>query len=393
MLWAPLEANRHLLLIGGGHAHVAVVKAFADRPLPRVRLTLVSQDSMTPYSGMVPGLIAGHYRFEDSHIHLPRLCQASNTSFEEATVAGIDLARKEARVLGGQESVSFDLVSVNTGSTPTDEGIAGVQRHAIPLKPISQFLRGWEGLVERVRRDPGAPVRVIVVGGGAGGVELALAAQHRLVSLVAEHDVKPDVIHFTLVSASSVPLPSHNERVQNKLDRILRERHIRCLLGQRVVAVESNSIKCDSGLEAPFDVLFWATNAAAPTWIRESGLRVDAKGFLAVNECFQSLSHAFVFAAGDVASAIHQPCPKSGVLAVRQGHLLALNLRRTLQGEVLTPFKLPMRFLSLIGTGDCRAVGSRGELAFEGKWVWWLKDWIDRRWMRQYTQERESVSE
>lgn len=238
--------------------------------------------------------------------------------------------------------------------------------------------------MDRVTRDPAAPMRVVVVGGGAGGVELALAVQHRLVSLVSERDVRADVIQVTLVSASEVLVPMHNRWVQAKLNRILRERRIRSLLSQRVVEVTSRSVRCDSGVEVPFDALFWATTASAPGWIQESGLRADAQGFLGVNECYQSLSHAFVFAAGDVASAIHNPRPKSGVFAVRQGPLLALNLRRALQGEALVPLKLQMRFLSLIGTGDRHAVGSRGKLAFEGRWVWWLKDWIDRRWIKQY---------
>ena len=384
MLSAPLETRRNLLLIGGGHAHVAVVKAFADHPLPQVCLTLLSQHRMAPYSGMVPGLIAGHYQVEESHIDLPRLCERADASFEQTRVTGLDLANKEARVSGGHAPIRFDLVSVNTGSTPGDGGLAGVSEHGIPVKPISQFLKGWERLMDRVTRDPAAPMRVVVGGGGAGGVELALAVQHRLVSLVSERDVRADVIQVTLVSASEVLVPMHNRWVQAKLNRILRERRIRSLLSQRVVEVTSRSVRCDSGVEVPFDALFWATTASAPGWIQESGLRADAQGFLGVNECYQSLSHAFVFAAGDVASAIHNPRPKSGVFAVRQGPLLALNLRRALQGEALVPLKLQMRFLSLIGTGDRHAVGSRGKLAFEGRWVWWLKDWIDRRWIKQY---------
>lgn len=386
MVVPQLEARRHLLLIGGGHAHVAVLKAFGDHPLPDVRVTLVSQESMTPYSGMIPGLVAGHYGFGDSHINLPRLCQASKTSFQQGTLLGLDLPTKEARVAvaGGQESIGFDLVSVNTGSTPSDEGVPGAQVHGIPLKPIPEFLRGWEALVERVHRNPARPVQVVVVGGGAGGVELTLSAQHRLISSVAEHDASPAGIRFTLLSASDVPVPTHNKWVQSKIGRILRERRIQCLLGHRVVEVTPRTIRCEPGVEVPFDVLFWATNAAAPSWIRGSGLRSDVRGFLAVNECFQSLSHAYVFAAGDVASVLCQPRPKSGVFAVRQGPLLASNLRRALLGEALARYNLQVKFLSLIGTGDRHAVGSRGDLAFEGKWVWWLKDWIDRRWIAQY---------
>ncbi len=371
--------------MGGGHAHVAVVKAFQDHPpLPRARVTLLSKDSMTPYSGMVPGLIAGYYRFEDAHIDLAKLCHATNVAFKQATVTGIDLTRKEVQIDGDDSPVGFDVVSMNTGSTPSDEGVTGVREHGIPLKPIDQFLRRWENVVERVARELGAPARIVVVGGGAGGIEIALAARHRLSSLAAEHDARDSGIRFVLVNASTQLLPSHNRWVRSKLDRILREHRIECCLGQRVIEVSAQSARCESGLRIPFDELFWATHAAAPPWIRRSGLRVDSAGFLAVNECFQSLSHAFVFGAGDVASAIHHPRPKSGVFAVRQGPLLALNLRRALHGERLISFRLQKQSLSLIGTGDRRAVGSRGPLAFEGRWVWLLKDWIDRSWVRQY---------
>ena len=382
---------KELLLIGGGHAHVAVLKAFGMDPLPGVRITLISTDESTPYSGMIPGLIAGHYRHCEAHIDLFSLCQFAGAQFYRASVVGIDLENRRVE-LEGRPPVAFDLVSVNTGSTPSMGGIPGAAEFALPAKPIERFLKGWESIVERYRGGKETVFRLVVVGGGAGGVELALSMQHRLRRVSTNCDGVTAAADVRLLTMTEAILPTHNRWVRSKFARFLRDRGIKVHTSHRVVRVGSKEIYCDPGSAVSYDVLIWVTHASAPQWIRASGLSTDSDGFLAVNERLQSVSHPYVFAAGDVAAVLPYKRPKSGVFAVRQGPALVRNLRLVLRGERPKPFRPQRDFLSLISTGDRYAVGSRGRLACEGAWIWKWKDWVDRRWMKRY-QELPRMSE
>lgn len=376
-------AVKDLVLVGGGHAHVAVIKSFGMKPMPGARVTLISRDVATPYSGMIPGFIAGHYSFDEAHIDLRRLCQWAGVALYQGAVAALDVSSRQVHI-EERPPVAFDVLSINCGSTPLMQNVPGAREHALPIKPISNFLRGLEKILERASAPGHEPVRIAIVGGGAGGVELTLATQHRLRKLLAN---RPEVlrrVEFHLVTDTDEILPTHNARVRAKFDRILRERGVQLHLRQRVVEVRPGNLLCDDGARVAFGGLLWTTNAAAPSWLREAGLKTDANGFLVVNEFLQSSSHPFVFGAGDAVALANHPRPKSGVFAVRQGKPLGENLRRALTGQSLRRFTPQRNFLSLISTGDAYAVASRARWAFEGAWVWRLKDWIDRRWMRRY---------
>jgi selenide,water dikinase len=374
---------KDLVLVGGGHAHVAVLKSFGMQPIPGVRVTLISKDVATSYSGMIPGYIAGHYTFDEAHIDLRPLCQFAGAAFYHAAVAGLDLAQKQV-ICSQRPPVRFDLLSINIGSTPRARNIPGALEHVLPVKPIDRFLRGWERIVSMAFATGGQPLRIAVVGGGAGGVELLLAARHRLLTMLDQHGGKARPIEFHLVTDTDRLLPTHNRRVQSKFTRLLREREVRVHLNHRVVAVKPDRLLCDPGAPLPCEATLWVISAAAPEWIGAAGLRTDAEGFLALNDALQSVSHPFVFGAGDVAAVLKHPRPKSGVFAVRQGRPLTENLRLALTGQPPRPFAPQRKFLSLISTGERCAVASRGAWALEGAWVWRLKDWIDRRWMRKY---------
>jgi len=372
---------KDLVLIGGGHSHVAVLKRFGMKPVPGVRLTMICRDVHTPYSGMLPGYVAGHYGFDDAHIDLGALVRFAQGRFFHSEVTGLDLTGK--RVLcDNRPPVPFDLLSLNTGSTPRTADVPGAVETAVPVKPINLFLDRWEALAERAKRHDG-PMSIAVVGAGAGGVELLLAVQHRLRALRADAGRSGDIT-FHLFSDTSGILAGHNPIVARTFGSVLSERGVKVHTGSAVVEVKPGLLRTESGAQIEADEILWVTAAGAPVWLAEAGLEVDAQGFVKVGDTLQTVSHPEVFAAGDVATMVNHPRPKSGVFAVRQGKPLARNLRRMLLGRAPRPFTPQVKFLSLITTGDKYAVASRGSWSFKGRAVWTWKDWIDRRFMDKF---------
>jgi len=271
-----------------------------------------------------------------------------------------------------------------------------------PVKPIDGFCARWDAILARTfsaaANAAAPPVRVVVVGGGAGGVELALAMEARLRRELRSRGRDASALRVSLVSRSRRLMPQHSEGVRAAFERILAERRVEALLGEEVVAIESEGggggeggeggalLRCASGREVPCDEAIWCTQGGAPPWLASgTPLQLDERGFVAVGETLESVSAAAVFAAGDVAAVLKHPRPKAGVFAVRQGPPLATNLRRKLLGKPLLPFTPQDRFLGIIGTGDGGAVASKGPLCLEAAWLWGLKDWIDRTWMAAYT--------
>jgi selenide,water dikinase len=372
---------KDLVLLGGGHAHVTVLRRFGMQPLPGVRLTLVSRVVETPYSGMLPGLIAGHYSRGEAHIDLRPLARFARARavFDEAI--GLDLVNKEVR-LRDRPPLTYDVLSIDIGSTP-NLAVAGAAHHTVPVKPIDRLLDRWSAQMTRVCESDTLR-RIAVVGGGAGGVELLLAVQYALRTRLARQGRSDSHLEYHLFTEGHL-LPTHNRSVRRRFERILAKRRVNVHLGSAVVEVVAGVLRTADGRNNTIDETLWTTQAAAAPWIAASGLAVDADGFLQVSSTLQSTSHSEVFAAGDIASMVDHPRPKSGVFAVRQGPPLARNLRRALLGEPLEPYDPQRQYLSLISTGDRYAVACRGPIAFEGAWVWRWKDWIDRRFVRTYT--------
>ena len=366
---------KELVLAGGGHSHVAVLRRFGMRPVPGVRLTLICRDVHTPYSGMLPGHVAGHYAFDEAHIDLGALARFAGARLFRSEVTGLDLAAR--RVLcADRPSVAYDLLSLNTGAAPHMDDVPGAAEAATPVKPIAGFLARWSALAERAAAGPGA-LRIAVVGAGAGGVEILLAVRYRLRGLGAE-------AAFHLFDEAPDILPGHGAAARRAFRRILAERGVGLHLGSPVVEAGPGRLRTAAGAETEVDEILWATRAGAPAWPAAAGLAVDGDGFVAVGDTLQSVSHPDVFAAGDLAHMVDHPRPKSGVFAVRQGPPLARNLRRALLGRPLRPFAPQKRFLSLISTGEKRAVASRGAWSVRGRAVWRWKDRIDRRFVARY---------
>ncbi len=378
----PVEKD--LVLIGGGHSHVAVLRNFGMSPMPGVRLTLIARDVYTPYSGMLPGLIAGHYGFDDAHIDLAPLAVFADARLYHDTAIGLDLERRLV-MCRDRPPVPFDVLSLDIGVSPDTAGVPGADVHAVPVKPIDRFAARWAEVEARVLASRG-PFAIGVVGAGAGGVEVLLAAQWRLSALIGEAPGRGGRLSFHLLSRTPDILPDHNPMVRRRFRRVLKERGVIVHLGRSVIEVAAGQVRCDDGAMVPLDEVLWTTSAAAAGWLRETGLDLNEDGFIRVDAGLRSLSHAEVFAAGDVAAVEGHPRPKAGVFAVRQGPPLAANLRRALLSQPPRPFRPQRRFLSLISTGDRYAVASRNGLAIEGRWVWRWKDAIDRAFMRRFSE-------
>lgn len=369
---------KDLVLVGGGHSHVIVLRRLGMRPLPGVRITVVARDLHAPYSGMLPGLVAGHYGFDEVHVDLGPLARFAGARLFHAEAVGLDLERR-AVLCRGRPPIPYDVLSIDTGIAPRLDA-PGAAEHAVPVKPIGGLVARWERLERRVRASP-RKLRIAVVGAGAAGVELTLSMQH---ALAADSSPFP-APEFHLFGAAPTLLPTHNRGVRRRFGRLLAARGVRVHLGARVTRVDAGRLETAGGASFELDEIVWASAAAPPAWPAASGLAVDGAGFIAVDATLQSTSHPGVFAAGDVAAVEDHPREKAGVFAVRQGKPLAANLRRALLGERLRPFRPQRRFLSLIGAGGRYAVASRGRWSAEGAWVWRWKEWIDRRFMRRFS--------
>ena len=373
---------KDLVLIGGGHSHVAVLKRFGMKPLPGVRLTLICRDAHTPYSGMLPGYVAGHYDYDEAHIDLGALARFANARFYHSTVTGLDLREKRV-ICDNRPPVLFELVSINTGSTPNTSRVPGATGNVVPVKPINTFLDRWEVLRDRAMSHDG-PMKIAVVGAGAGGVEILLAIQHRLKNLRAAAGKSADNMEFHLFSDTDDILPTHNGLVRRTFMETLKARGVVLHMSNAVAEVMHGALRTVQEETFQADEILWVTAAGAPDWPRDAGLDVDDGGFIKVGDTLQSTSHPDVYAAGDLAAMVNHPRPKSGVFAVRQGKPLVRNLRRALLGREPRPFRPQSRFLSLISTGDKYAVASRGGWSLKGKTIWTWKDWIDQRFMDKF---------
>ena len=371
---------KELVLIGGGHSHVIVLRMLAMNPIPGLQITLISPCFRTPYSGMLPGVVAGHYRRDDIHIDLVPLCRFAGARFFQAAVTGID-PEKHLLQCEGRPDVSYDLLSIDIGIRPAIGQITGVLENVIPVKPIDQFLDRWDPFLERVLK--GGVKTLGFVGAGAGGVELCLAVHYRLQSEFSQRGVE-NLISFKLFHDGREILKEYTPAVQRRFQVKLAERGIKVFSDFTVSKIKDKTLFSEDGREARLDEIFWVTAAEPQTWLSETGLKLDDAGFIAVRETLQSASHDDIFAVGDTAHVIQHPRPKAGVYAVRQGPPLVANLRRMLLGRAPKAFKPQSEFLSLISTGNKSAVGHRNGRSVEGRWVWRWKDWIDRRSMNRF---------
>lgn len=338
---------KRILLIGAGHAHLAVLRSLAEKPLYGARIALVTPRAKQVYSGMLPGILAGHYRRAEAEVDVAELAGRGYVEFVQDRVQRFDPGRRAVGLENG-DSAGYDLVSINAGAL-VDASLPGAE-HALPVKPYDEFLSGLH-IAERVA----------IVGAGVAGAEIAMALRHRgaLVTLYSEK-------------------PSISERVVQQL----RRRQVDYRPGMPVTAIEPGPVVLSGPAHQEFDLVLLATGAAPLPWLRHSGLWTDERGFVLVDRALRSISHPEVFALGDCATMGESRHPKSGVYAVRHGEALIENLRRLVAGAALEPYTPQRKALALVTCGARYAIAERGAWSAQGRWVWWWKDRIDRRWLR-----------
>jgi len=336
-----------ILLLGGGHAHAQVLLKFRNFISKYLEVVLVSETSLHTYSGMVPGVVAGHYAAADAQIDLARLAREAAAQFVAGRVSGLDTDAKRV-VLDNGETLDYDVASLNLGSLPL-----GLRADTVSVKPFERFIERWRAVLEAIPRP-----RVAVVGAGAGGVEIAMAMKFAL--------DRRGGGYVELFSEQFLFQPAVAGRIRSALDRL------------------SIPLRVGESAGPGFDATFWVTGASALPLLDESGLRTDARGYVLVDASLRSVSHPDVFAAGDNAALEGAALPKSGVYAVRQGPVLAENLKRVVRGMQMLDYRPQAASLSLISCGSKYAIASRGGWSAEGRWAWWWKDRLDCRWVAKF---------
>jgi pyridine nucleotide-disulfide oxidoreductase family protein len=358
---------KRVLLLGAGHAQVAVLAALARERLAGAEVLLVSAAERLVYSGMVPGLMVGRYNADDCSLAVAPLAAAAGADFLQGRAVALDAAAQAVTLADGQR-IEYDVLSLNTGPTQDRERIPGARDNALFVRPIEGFVQFWQQTqalaVERA-------LDVVVVGSGAAGVEIALAARHALGPRGT----------VTLISDGAV-LATYGEGVRRRALTALQRAAIQVLPG-RCTAIEPWHVALGT-LRVACDVPIVAVGSDPPGWLAGSGLALDTSGFVRIGPTLQSSSHTTVLAAGDITVREDHPHPRSGVYAVRAGPVLADNLRRLVGGGALMPYRPQSHSLNLLALGDGRAIASWNGWSLQGRLMGWWKDRIDRAFIKRY---------
>jgi selenide, water dikinase len=354
-----------LCLVGGGHAQVEVLRQLPtwrqDPRLSALQVTLISPERDTGYSGMMPGVIAGHYQRREAEIDLAALARQAGADYLATALLSLEADQNQVTIK--TQTLQYDVCSINIGSVPfRPQALLG--KHVF-VKPFGQFLDQIETLL--------AAPSLTIVGGGAAGVEVCLALAKRGKSLPIK-----------LVSADKTLLPHYPEALRREVLRALASHKITVITGFNVDHVTPGFLH-DQQNTLAVDTCVWATGAAPPTCFAGSGLRLSTRGAVAVGEHLQSLSHPKVYAAGDCANTADDLWPKAGVVPVRQAALLAENIKASCLGLPPTArFVNPKHSLSILALGGQTAVASKYGLTLSGAWVWRWKNHLDLSFVKRY---------
>ena len=357
---------KDLVLVGGGHAHALVARMWAMNPLPGVRLTLVNPDPAAPYTGMLPGLIAGHYARDEIMIDLVRLARFAGARLILDRVTRIDRETRRLH-LAHRPPIFYDLCSIDIGITSDLPDIPGFTEFAHAAKPLGDFATQWAEFVARALPAP----QITVIGAGVGGVELALAAKHRL-----------PAARVTLLEQGPTALPAIGSGARNALLAHLARAKITLITNAKPAEIQATAVTLSNGTRLPSDFTLAVAGSRPHAWLGQADLTLH-NGFLTVSDTLQTSDPA-IFAAGDCAHLPFAPRPKAGVYAVRAAPILLHNLRASLLNQPLKPFKPQRDYLKLISTGARGAVADKWSLPLDGAWLWHWKDRIDRKFMAKF---------
>ncbi|EEX10142.1 pyridine nucleotide-disulphide oxidoreductase [Ruegeria lacuscaerulensis ITI-1157] len=364
----PLPLTRDLVLIGGGHTHALVLRKWGMNPLPGVRVTVINPGPTAPYSGMLPGFVAGHYARKDLDIDLVRLARFAGARLILGPATGLDPERRAIRVPDHPE-IGFDVASVNVGITSDMPDLPGFADHAVPAKPLGPFAARWAAYLN----DPG-PASVAVIGGGVAGVELVMAMAHALRARNRKAQV-------TLIDRDRA-LSAVGPKAAATLRRTMHGLGIDCVEQTDILRVGPDHVELADGRHIAADFVTGAAGARPYDWIAQTGLALH-EGFIRVNSHLQS-SDPSVFAAGDCAHLSEDPRPKAGVFAVREAPVLFDNLRAALGAGQMRRYKPQKDYLKLISLGEKSALAERLGTSFSGPLMWRWKDHIDQKFMDRF---------
>jgi pyridine nucleotide-disulfide oxidoreductase family protein len=363
---------KRLVLVGGGHAHLSVLEALARARPSGVEAVLVTPSRFQIYSGMLPGWMAGHYDQAQCQIDLQPLAQAAGVQILADRIIGMNADLQNVRLTDGRH-LEYDLLSLDVGSEIDTSSLQMAREKLLPVKPLGEFFKTWPCILKSAREAQ--RYGLIIVGGGAAGVELALAARYAFAQ--SGIDARVDLV----VSESGL-LAGHAAGVQRRIARYLAAAGV--VVHRLQAAGAQAGVLLSDGTLLTADSVIAATGARAPGWLKFTGLKLDANGYVAVDGCHRSSSHATVFAAGDVSARQDVAVARSGVHAVHAGPVLAGNLLAALHGGSMRTYRPRRHSLYLLACGPRYAVASWGHWSAEGAWVWRWKDHIDRGFVRRF---------
>ncbi len=378
MMNAPLPLTRDLVFVGGGHAHALALRMWGMNPLPGARVTVIDPNPSAPYTGMLPGHVAGHYARDALEIDLVRLCRFAGARLVRGRATSIDAVAQTITVEGGviePREIAYDVASIDIGIHAKMPGIEGFSEHAIAVKPLGPYAAAWDEFLRRVESGE-RPAEATVIGGGIAGIEIAMAMAHALKARAGEARVN-------LIEAGPV-IAANTPKARRRLEQKLRAQGVTVLTGARAVRIEADCVHLDDGtrIESAFTV--GSAGARAYEWLADCDLPTSDDGFLRIGADLRVPGYETLFAAGDCAHFDPRPLAKAGVYAVREAPILFQNIRAVLSDRKTRPFKPQRDYLKLISLGGKSALAEKFGTVFSGPLLWRWKDQIDQKFMSQF---------
>jgi len=373
--------KKHLVLVGGGHAHLTTLRRLDAIVAAGHAVTLIAPAAYHYYSGMGPGALGGFYRPEEIRFNVKRMAEKRKAVFVMDKAAFIDPVRRMLTLESGK-TLGYDVLSFNIGSRIPVEKM-GVAANAVsmvyPVKPIENLLEAADRLRSLTASGvSGGSPKVLVAGGGPAGFEMAGNA-HRFMTTLGLR--RPDIV---LAAGQGGLLSGYPKRMRRLAEASLTGRGV-TVLSERVERTEKGLAVTSSGREIPFDLAFACLGVAPPDLFLACGLATGGGGWLSVNQYLQCVDHPEIFGGGDCVHFVPSPLDKVGVYPVRENPILASNLKAALDGTPLTPFTgTKGGYLQILNNGDGRGLFRKGGLVLQGKAAFWFKDYIDVKFMRAF---------